>query len=187
MHEGDDKRSLVSRKMLLGDEAATRAFGAALAAAVFGANRVIADAGLVIYLEGDLGTGKTTLVRGLLQSTGYAGKVKSPTYTFVEPYAISGLNLYHFDFYRFETADEFLDGGFDEYFGAGSLCLVEWPGKAEPHLPAADMCLALEIFGEGRKLEADAFTEGGRQCLNSLLMSTFSPVAGMSSGLPPPV
>ncbi|MBP9714121.1 MAG: tRNA (adenosine(37)-N6)-threonylcarbamoyltransferase complex ATPase subunit type 1 TsaE [Sterolibacterium sp.] len=185
MHDQDDKRS--SLGWVLPDEAATCALGAALATTL-----APADGGLVIYLDGDLGAGKTTLVRGLLRSLGFAGRVKSPTYTFVEPYAISRLDLYHFDFYRFESAEEYLDGGFDEYFGKGAICLVEWPGQAAPYLPPADLRVDLSVLDAGRYVAVAAVSEEGQRCLTTL--STHMPEAppgappgAMSSSLLPPV
>ena len=99
----------------LPDEAASGRLGAALAPAL--------RPGLVIFLEGDLGTGKTTLVRAAIRALGYGGPVKSPTYSLVEVYVISSLYLYHFDFYRFESPEEFLDAGLAEYFNQNAVCL----------------------------------------------------------------
>jgi len=148
-------------KMHLPDEAATRALGARLA-------RVIAP-GLLVYLHGDLGSGKTTLARGLLRGLGYEGRVKSPTYTLVELYTVSRLDLYHFDFYRFRDPKEWRDAGFSEYFSGNSVCLVEWPEKAAGLLPVADLEIAFEFAGNGRDLEIRAGTEGGKACLNRLM------------------
>ena len=148
-------------KMHLPDEAATRALGARLA-------RVLAP-GLSVYLHGNLGSGKTTLVRGLLRGLGYPGHVKSPTYTLVELYTVSRLHLYHFDFYRFHDPKEWRDAGFNEYFNGASVCLVEWPEKAAGILPAADLEIALEFAGVGRDLEIRAGTESGKACLNRLM------------------
>jgi tRNA threonylcarbamoyladenosine biosynthesis protein TsaE len=148
-------------KMHLPDEAATHALGARLA-------RVL-EPGLSVYLRGDLGSGKTTLVRGLLRGLGYAGRVKSPTYTLVELYTVSRLNLYHFDFYRFRDPKEWRDAGFNEYFNDASICLVEWPEKAAGLLPVADLEIALEFAGDGRDLEIRAGTESGNACLNRLM------------------
>jgi tRNA threonylcarbamoyladenosine biosynthesis protein TsaE len=148
-------------KMHLPDEAATRALGARLA-------RVI-EPGLALYLHGDLGSGKTTLARGLLRGLGYQGRVKSPTYTLVELYTISRLHLYHFDFYRFKDPKEWRDAGFNEYFNDASVCLVEWPEKAAGLLPAADLDIALEFAGDGRDLSARAGTESGKACLHRLM------------------
>jgi len=147
--------------MHLDDEAATAAFGARLA-------RVIAP-GLSLYLHGDLGSGKTTLVRGLLRGLGYQGRVKSPTYTLVELYTISRLNLYHFDFYRFHEPREWRDAGLDEYFNDATVCLVEWPEKAAGPLPAADVDISFEFAGDGRDLSLRAGTESGKACLNRLM------------------
>ena len=147
--------------MHLAGEAATRALGARLA-------QVLAP-GLVLYLRGDLGSGKTTLVRGLLRGLGYAGRVKSPTYTLVELYAVSRLNLYHFDFYRFQDHKEWRDVGFDEYFNRASVCMVEWPERAAGTLPAADLDLEFEFAGSGRDLAICAGTESGRACLSRMM------------------
>ena len=149
----------------LADTAATEALGARLASAL--------TPGLCIFLEGDLGSGKTTAVRGLLRALGHAGKVKSPTFTLLESYAISSLNfpLYHFDFYRFTDPDEFIEAGLDEYFGqAGDdagVCLVEWPDKAGLHLPQPDLRIALAVVGEARRARLCAGSDGGRACLRS--------------------
>jgi tRNA threonylcarbamoyladenosine biosynthesis protein TsaE len=148
-------------KMHLADEAATRALGAQLA-------RVI-EPGLRIYLHGDLGSGKTTLARGLLRGLGYQGRVKSPTYTLVELYTYSRLNLYHFDFYRFRDPKEWRDAGFSEYFSGASVCLVEWPEKAAGLLPVGDLEIAFEFAGAGRDLAIRAGTESGKACLNRLM------------------
>ncbi|HZV97813.1 MAG TPA: tRNA (adenosine(37)-N6)-threonylcarbamoyltransferase complex ATPase subunit type 1 TsaE, partial [Methylophilaceae bacterium] len=115
----------------LPDETATLQLGSRLAQ--------IIRPGLVVYLHGDLGAGKTTLVRGLLHGLGHVGKVKSPTYTLVEPYVISGFNLYHFDLYRFVDPEEWEASGFRDYFNAQSVCFVEWPEKASGLLPEADI------------------------------------------------
>jgi tRNA threonylcarbamoyladenosine biosynthesis protein TsaE len=144
----------------LSDEAATMALGARLAEALHG--------GLAIWLKGNLGAGKTTLVRGLLRGLGYEGKVKSPTYTLVEPYVISGLYLYHFDLYRFVDPEEWEAAGFRDYFNAQSVCLIEWPEKAGDLLPPADMEIALEPSGAGRTATLTARTELGEKCLNAL-------------------
>ncbi|MGP1685146.1 MAG: tRNA (adenosine(37)-N6)-threonylcarbamoyltransferase complex ATPase subunit type 1 TsaE, partial [Giesbergeria sp.] len=115
------------------------------------------------------GSGKTTLARGLLRGLGYAGRVKSPTYTLVELYTVSRLNLYHFDFYRFRDPKEWRDAGFSEYFNDTSVCLVEWPEKAGRLLPVADLDLALEFAGDGRDLSVSAGTESGHACLDRLV------------------
>jgi tRNA threonylcarbamoyladenosine biosynthesis protein TsaE len=145
----------------LPDEAATEALGTALA-------RTLAP-GLQIWLQGNLGTGKTTLTRGLLRGLGHEGKVKSPTYTLIEPYVVSRLNLYHFDFYRFTSPDEYLDAGLDEYFAGEGVCIVEWPDKASPHLPPPDVEIVLQAGNGGRNVAISGNTEAGRTCVIGLV------------------
>jgi tRNA threonylcarbamoyladenosine biosynthesis protein TsaE len=137
--------------------------------------------GLVIWLDGDLGAGKTTLVRGLLRALGDKGPVKSPTYALVEIHVVSGLNLYHFDFYRFNQPEEYLDAGLDEYFAGDGVCLVEWPEQASPYLPAADLHIRLSVEGDGRLARIESGSDRGEQCLTNS-----APLAAMSSALPPP-
>lgn len=149
--------------LYLADEAATMAAGAKLATSV--------SAGLTIYLHGDLGAGKTTFVRGLLHGLGHQGKVKSPTYTLVEPYVISRFNIYHFDLYRFVDPEEWDAAGFRDYFNLQSLCLVEWPEKAGDLIPQADMDVTLTIEKDGRMLNIRANSEQARQCLDALVAS----------------
>ncbi len=145
----------------LPDEAATQSVGEKLAPAL--------KPGMVVFLEGDLGVGKTTLSRALIRALGHVGPVKSPTYSLVEVYVISSLYLYHFDFYRFESPEEFLDAGFDEYFNDAALCLVEWPERAQGCLPPADLRLRLYHAGVGRVLEAMANSPEGQACLDALI------------------
>jgi tRNA threonylcarbamoyladenosine biosynthesis protein TsaE len=144
----------------LADEAATLEFGGVLARAL--------TPGLKVYLAGNLGAGKTTLVRGVLRGLGYREKVKSPTYTLVELYRVSRLYLYHFDFYRFADPAEWEEAGFREYFGAESVCLVEWPERAGDFLPAPDLEIRLYIEQKGRRVEVAAKTENGRKCLERM-------------------
>ena len=144
----------------LSDEAATTAFAARFARAL--------KPGLVVYLRGNLGAGKTTLVRGLLQELGYTGRVKSPTYTLVEQYEVAGLHLRHFDLYRFRDADEWETSGFRDEFNDCNICLVEWPEQATGLLPAADISLTFEILQDEREIMLHSYTHAGRQCLNAL-------------------
>jgi tRNA threonylcarbamoyladenosine biosynthesis protein TsaE len=161
MHSDNHTHPFPKLTRFLPDEAATDALGAELA-------RVLVP-GLVIHLSGHLGAGKTSLVRAMLRALGYPGKVKSPTYTLVELYAISRLNLYHFDFYRFNNPREWIDAGFRDYFNADSVCLVEWPEKAGNKLPAPDLRIRLEIQDSGRLVDIDANSEAGKKCLIQLL------------------
>ncbi|GAB2905583.1 tRNA (adenosine(37)-N6)-threonylcarbamoyltransferase complex ATPase subunit type 1 TsaE [Uliginosibacterium flavum] len=142
----------------LEDEQATEAFGAALTSAL--------SPGLVIWLTGDLGAGKTTLTRGLLRALGHTGSVKSPTYTLMEIYNPGKIMLYHFDFYRFNHPDEFLEAGLEEYFGGDGVCLVEWADKALPHVPQADLEIHMSVEGEGRRARLEARSTKGHECLN---------------------
>lgn len=144
----------------LASEAETLALGAELGRGL--------EPGLVIYLCGDLGAGKTTFARGILQGLGYAGKVKSPTFTLVELYKFSRLYLYHFDFYRFNDPRELVDAGFRDYFNPESVCLVEWPERAAASLPPPDVKIVLQFAGTGRRIELFADTEVGRRCLSHL-------------------
>lgn len=143
--------------LYLADEAATLAAGADLASRL--------KSGLTIYLHGDLGAGKTTFVRGLLHGLGYAGKVKSPTYTLVEPYVISRFNIYHFDLYRFIDPEEWDAAGFRDYFNPQSICLVEWPEKAGDLIPQADMDVSLLSQDNGRMLRIRANSSLAQECL----------------------
>ncbi len=121
--------------------------------------------GLVIFLNGNLGAGKTTLVRGILHGLGYLDVVKSPTYNLVEIYKISKLYLYHFDLYRFNDPYEWEEAGFRDYFNCHSICFIEWPEKATGLLPAADLRIDFEILESGRNIAVYADTNVGEQCL----------------------
>jgi len=127
----------------LPDEAATAALGTRLAAAIVAHGAQVAASGAVITLSGELGAGKTALVRALLRALGVTGPVRSPTFTLLEPYAISRLNFYHVDLYRMGSAHEFSDAGFRELFGPGRVVLIEWPERAPGVLPAADLAIGL--------------------------------------------
>ncbi|WAV89722.1 tRNA (adenosine(37)-N6)-threonylcarbamoyltransferase complex ATPase subunit type 1 TsaE [Oxalobacter aliiformigenes] len=154
----------------LNDETDTRALGESLARALSG--------GLRIYLHGDLGTGKTTLTRAMLKAAGHAGKVKSPTYTLVEPYVIElnghPVDLFHFDLYRMSSAEEFLEAGFREYFNKNSICIVEWAEKADTELPPPDLAISLEVKGDGRTVSLTASSDKGRHCLENLHYTSHS-------------
>lgn len=124
--------------------------------------------GLLILLRGNLGAGKTTLVRALLNALGYQGRVKSPTYTLLEQYEAGGLHLRHFDLYRFRDATEWEGAGFNDEFNGNNICLVEWPEQAANLLPPADIEIHFDILSEGRNLRLHALTESGGKCLKNL-------------------
>ncbi|PWT71336.1 MAG: tRNA (adenosine(37)-N6)-threonylcarbamoyltransferase complex ATPase subunit type 1 TsaE [Proteobacteria bacterium] len=145
------------------DEAATLELGAQLAA--------VLRPGLAVYLVGELGVGKTTLVRGCLRALGYRGRVKSPTFALVEVYRISSLYLHHFDFYRFNDPHEWIDAGLRDAFGGEGICLVEWPERAGDWLPPADMRIELHVVDGSRIARLRAETEAGGLCLAELSKS----------------
>ncbi len=142
------------------DAAATARLGAALAAGI--------APGHVLHLSGELGSGKTTLVRGLLRALGVQGPVKSPTFAWVEPYRISRLDLYHFDFYRFDKKTEWLSSGLREYFTPEAACVIEWPERVGDLLPPSDLTVALAYDGEARRAKIDAHSAEGEAWLSSL-------------------
>lgn len=134
--------------------------------------------GLQVQLHGDLGAGKTAFARATLRALGYAGRVRSPTYTLVEPYEISlatssaypadkrALRVNHFDLYRFSSADEWREAGFDEYLDQHALNLIEWPERAATLLGCPDLSLHIDVAGDdGRRMRVFAFSEAGKNCL----------------------
>ncbi len=149
----------------LREAAATTALGAALARAL---PRPTAAAGTVLHLHGDLGAGKTTSVRGLLQALGVTGKVRSPTYTLVETYLPAGLTCLHVDLYRLGSALEVEELGLREQAQPGSLFLIEWPEKGGQAVPQPDLELALAYAGAGRRAELRARTATGEAWLKNL-------------------
>jgi tRNA threonylcarbamoyladenosine biosynthesis protein TsaE len=144
----------------LADETATGALAARLAQAL--------QPGMVIFLRGDLGAGKTTFVRALLRALGYAGRVKSPTYALVEQYEASGLHLRHFDLYRFRSAEEWEAAGFRDEFNGSNVCLIEWPEKAQGLLPQEDIAIMFDMLPNGRTAALQAHTPDGEKCLDKL-------------------
>lgn len=141
-------------------EAAMMAMGARLAACC--------RAGTTIFLRGELGAGKTTLVRGFLRARGHEGAVKSPTYTLVEPYEFTDVNIYHFDLYRLSDPLGLDDIGVRDYFDAQSICLVEWPEQGEGMLPAPDLLIEIAYDAEARWLEFTAGSDAGNETINCL-------------------
>jgi tRNA threonylcarbamoyladenosine biosynthesis protein TsaE len=124
--------------------------------------------GSVWHLYGDLGAGKTTLVRGFLRAYGHLGTVKSPTYTLVEPYQVSGRIIYHFDFYRLGDPEELEYLGIRDYLIDEAICLIEWPEKGGQLTPAADVQIQLSHFGNARSLELQAGSLTGQRILEQL-------------------
>lgn len=129
----------------LADEAATLAFARELLPYLEGAP--------LVFLEGQLGAGKTTLVRGILRLLGHTGSVKSPTYTLLEPYEVAGRTIYHFDLYRIGDSDELDFIGIDELVDADALKLIEWAERGAARLPDPDVAIRLSLEGEGRHVE----------------------------------
>jgi tRNA threonylcarbamoyladenosine biosynthesis protein TsaE len=158
---------LSTQELYLPDPAATEAFGHALAHAVQRHFDAVRAQGLQLNVSGDLGTGKTLLVRSLLRGLGVEGPVKSPTFALLEPYTVSSLDFYHFDFYRFADPAEFGSSGFRELFGPGRICAIEWPERAGERLPTADVALALSVDGPGRRASLKALSTLGQACLTS--------------------
>ena len=150
--------------LALPDAASTEAAGARLAPTLRG--------GMVIAISGELGAGKTTLVRGCLRALGWNGPVKSPTYMLVEQYPLSSLYFFHFDFYRFADPCEWETAGLADCFRDDSVCVVEWPERVAGLLPAPDLQLTLAhpddpVLG-GRHLALTARTRNGERCLAAM-------------------
>jgi tRNA threonylcarbamoyladenosine biosynthesis protein TsaE len=150
---------LETRHLQWPDEAACQAFAQALAA-----RPAIRNA--YIELHGPLGAGKTTFVRHLLRALGVQGRIKSPTFAVVEPHALPGLAISHFDFYRFSDPREWEDAGFRDLFAEPGLKLAEWPEKAQGMLPVPDLRLTLDpLDDERRAVRAEACTPAGKDLL----------------------
>ena len=126
------------------------------------------SAGGVVFLTGDLGAGKTTFARGVLRALGFAGAVKSPTYTLVEPYQVAGSAVYHCDFYRLAAPEELEFLGLRELFDEGSLWLIEWPERGVGCLPAPDLSMHIAIAGAGRSVLLRSASARGRGWLDDL-------------------
>ncbi|GAA5143519.1 tRNA (adenosine(37)-N6)-threonylcarbamoyltransferase complex ATPase subunit type 1 TsaE [Thalassotalea piscium] len=156
--------TLVEKKFNLIDETATVNFGKKLAEIV--KNKL--NHGIVVYLNGDLGAGKTTLTRGFVQGLGHKGNVKSPTYTLVEPYDLGDWQVYHFDLYRLADPEELEYMGIRDYFNAQSNCFIEWPEKGTGLLAKPDVTVNIEYQNEQRVLMVIAHTTIGKQLLSAL-------------------
>nr|WP_303246166.1 tRNA (adenosine(37)-N6)-threonylcarbamoyltransferase complex ATPase subunit type 1 TsaE [Pseudoalteromonas sp. McH1-7] len=144
----------------MADEPATVAMGNKIAQ--------IVRQGAVLFLHGDLGAGKTTLTRGIVQSLGHSGKVKSPTYTLVEPYELEDVSIYHFDLYRLGSPEELEYMGIRDYFANHAICVVEWPEKGEGFIPSPDIDITMQYAGEGRQAILQAKSSRGEALLKQL-------------------
>jgi len=139
-----------------------RAMGAALAAAVATNLDGVPDSPAVISLRGELGAGKTTLVGGMLNALGHRGPVRSPTYTLIEPYELSGRSVYHLDLYRLVDPAEVEGLGVRDLLAGNALLLIEWPEKGGDFVPAADLEVSIDYAGVGRRLRVSAHSSVGR-------------------------
>jgi len=149
-----------SPTLLIHDENEMRDLGARLIAAC--------DQGGVITLSGELGTGKTTLVRGALESRGISSGVRSPTYTLVEYYPFDNFAVAHFDLYRLADPEELEYLGYRDYLNPQTLCFIEWPERAEGYLTAIDLEIELEYDPAGRRLALSPTSNWGRQLVSRL-------------------
>ncbi|MBN1684442.1 MAG: tRNA (adenosine(37)-N6)-threonylcarbamoyltransferase complex ATPase subunit type 1 TsaE [Gammaproteobacteria bacterium] len=147
-------------RILLKNEQATLDFGARLAETI--------GPPCIVFLHGELGAGKTTLVRGFLRALGYTGQVKSPTYTLVEPYKIADKQIYHFDLYRLENPEELELIGARDYF-QNAICFVEWPEKGKNYLPSPDIVCYLDFKNSGRVLKCESKSKTGEYITNVIL------------------
>jgi tRNA threonylcarbamoyladenosine biosynthesis protein TsaE len=149
-----------SLTLLMPDEAAMATLGGHLATLTGGRG--------TLFLEGDLGAGKTTLSRGIVCGFGHAGAVKSPTFTLVEPYELGATTVYHFDLYRLADPEELEFMGIRDYFDGNALCLVEWPAKGAGVLPKPDLTITISAHEQGRLLELRSGSSSGETWLGAL-------------------
>lgn len=157
-------KSLIKHRVILADEAATITMGQQLATIV----KSELKQGLIVYLNGDLGAGKTTLTRGFVQGMGHVGNVKSPTYTLVEPYDLGVWQVYHFDLYRLADPEELEYMGIRDYFNDHSCSFIEWPEQGLGMIPAADVVIDLAYSGEQRSITLQAKSSTGQKLLSIL-------------------
>lgn len=151
------------------NEAEMLQFGSRLASLFRETLNQNAEAALVVYLNGELGAGKTTLTRSIVQSFGYVGNVKSPTYTLVEEYALSPYALYHFDLYRLADPEELEFMGIRDYFRAQTICLLEWASRGKGMIPNADIVIQIDYADQGRRLSLLPKSPLGQQIVAKIL------------------
>lgn len=144
--------------LFIADEQAMCDLGAKLVGAI---QQLSTNNNITFYLNGDLGAGKTTLSRGIIQAFGYQGKVKSPTYTLVEEYHLDERSVYHFDLYRLSDPEELEFMGIRDYFNSQTLCLVEWAEKGKGLLTEADIVVNIQYAEQGRQIELVAYSQQG--------------------------
>jgi tRNA threonylcarbamoyladenosine biosynthesis protein TsaE len=168
VNEGEEPIIIGALRRYLGDAEATTGAGAVLAPGLRG--------GMIVTLSGELGSGKTTLVRGMLRALGWRGTVKSPSFALVEHYRLSSLYFYHFDFYRLDgqtaAAEAWDSTGFAEYFRSDAVAVIEWPERVTARLPQVDLAVRLEYAEPGRTLELRANTPAGDACLDRFAIAS---------------
>lgn len=152
---------ITQSSLFLPDEASLISFGIQLAK--------VTSPPVIVFLQGPLGAGKTTLARGFLRGLGYEGRVKSPTYTLVESYELSKMDVCHFDLYRLHDPHELEFMGIQDYFKDNAICLIEWPEKGEHVLPQPDLILNIEMHAMGRQIKWVATSEHGKTILQRLV------------------
>lgn len=170
---------LLEQRFKLADLTATERLGQGFAQAFSSLHYSGHCAGFRVHLRGELGSGKTALARAVLLALGVTGRIRSPTYTLVEHYALHLLNpisktldsldIYHFDLYRFTHAREWIDAGFQEYLATRTLCLIEWPERAGSLLDTPDLDFIFEMDHDQRHLTARAFSRNGQITLTQCL------------------
>ena len=159
----------MNAKFSAGSEDAQETLGERLAA--------VCEAPCIIFLQGELGAGKTTLVRGFLRGLGHQGIVKSPTYTLIEPYLLPGYSCYHLDLYRVADPGELEYLGLRDFLQADTVLLVEWPERGQGGLPEADLVIDIRYEGDGRTLDLQAGTTRGQELISRL---KFDPIFGVA-------
>lgn len=155
---------VTKQSFILADETATIAMGKRIADIV----KSDLNQGIVVYLNGDLGAGKTTLTRGFVQGMGHNGNVKSPTYTLVEPYELQDWQVYHFDLYRLADPEELEYMGIRDYFNSRSCSFIEWPEKGQGMIAAADLVIDLAYHDEQRSITIKSATAIGQKLVQAI-------------------